>query len=169
MRLNYLFLIFSLVLFSCKSTQRENDMVSVPGKQEMAELNRYMVQKDRERIQNYIERMDLEMTESESGLWYMIKAEGEGAFLTDNNRIVMDYECFLIDGTLCYSSVESGPREMILGRSEMPSGLDQGLRMLKPGAEASFIIPPFLGYGLQGDGAKIPPRSIVIYNVSVRK
>ena len=30
----------------------------------MAELNRYMVQKDRERIENYIDRKNLKMTES---------------------------------------------------------------------------------------------------------
>ena len=27
----------------------------------------------------------------------------------------------------------------------MEQGLNEGLRMLKPGAEAIFIIPPFLG------------------------
>ena len=35
-----------------------------------------------------------------------------------------------------------------MGRSEMEAGLNEGLRMLKPGAEAIFIIPPFLAYGL---------------------
>ncbi len=44
----------------------------------MADLNRYLVQKDRERIESYIERRNLKMTESPSGLWYMIKSEGNG-------------------------------------------------------------------------------------------
>jgi len=39
--------------------------------------------------------------------------------------------------------------------------------MLKPGGEAIFIIPPFLAYGLIGDGGKIPPRAIIIYDVSI--
>ena len=33
----------------------------------MADLNRYMVRKDRERIQNYIERKNLKMTETSTG------------------------------------------------------------------------------------------------------
>ena len=135
----------------------------------MAELNKYMVQKDRERIQNYIERKGLDMTESESGLWYLIKTEGRGDNLSDNDRIMMEYECSLIDGTFCYSSQESGPKELILGHSEMEAGLDQGLRMLKRDGEAIFIIPPFLAYGIVGDGDKIPPRAIFIYNVSVHR
>ena len=43
----------------------------------MADLNSYLVQKDRERIQNYIERKNLNMTESPTGLWYQILNEGE--------------------------------------------------------------------------------------------
>jgi FKBP-type peptidyl-prolyl cis-trans isomerase FkpA len=133
----------------------------------MAELNKYMVQKDRERIANYIERKGLEMTESPSGLWYQIKSEGTGSYFKDNDRIVMEYECYLLDGTRCYSSRESGPKEVILGRSEIEAGLSQGLRMLKPGGEAIFILPPFMAYGLVGDGKRIPSRAVVVYNISV--
>lgn len=164
-----LLILFVPAIVSCNSGQEIKKGKSGPGKEEMAELNKYMVQKDRERIQNFIERKSLEMTESESGLWYQVLSEGSGDYLTDNDRIIMEYECSLIDGTLCYSSKESGPEEFILGRSDIEAGLDQGLRMLKPGGEAIFIIPPFLAYGIIGDGDKIPPRAIIIYSVSVDK
>ncbi len=154
-------------LISCNTAHERQDGSKAPGKNEMAELNRYMIQKDRERIQNYIERKELHMNESGSGLWYQIISEGSGDYFSDNDRIVMEYECSLLDGTGCYSSTESGPKEIILGRSELESGLNQGLRMLKPGGEALFILPPFLAYGLVGDGKKIPPRSVVVYNISI--
>lgn len=170
MKKNILLLIlFVPAVVACNSGQKTTEDEPGPGKQEMAELNKYMVQKDRERIQNYIERKSLEMTETESGLWYRILSEGSGEYLSDNDRIIMDYECSLIDGTFCYSSKESGSKEFVLGRSDIEAGLDQGLRMLKPGAEAIFIIPPFLAYGIIGDGDKIPPRAIIIYNASVEK
>jgi hypothetical protein len=35
-------------------------------------MNRYLVQKDRERIGSYIERRGLPIIESSSGLWYYI-------------------------------------------------------------------------------------------------
>jgi FKBP-type peptidyl-prolyl cis-trans isomerase len=57
--------------------------------------------------------------------------------------------------------------ELILGKSEMEAGLNEGLRMLKPGAEAIFIIPPFLAYGLIGDKKMIPPRTVIVYNVNI--
>jgi FKBP-type peptidyl-prolyl cis-trans isomerase len=133
----------------------------------MTEMNRYLVQKDREIIENYIERKNLKMTESPTGLWYYVKDDGNGEYLKDNDRIVMDYECSLLDGTVCYSSADLGPKEIILGRSDLESGMNEGLRLLKPGAEALFILPPFLAFGLVGDGKKIPPRTIIVYSVSI--
>jgi FKBP-type peptidyl-prolyl cis-trans isomerase FkpA len=154
---------------SCRQGSPESTDSAGPGKQEMAELNRYLIQKDREIIENYIERKNLMMTESSTGLWYFIKKVGNGEYLKDNDRIIMDYECTLIDGTLCYSSADLGPKEIILGKTSIETGLNEGLRMLKSGSEALFILPPFLAYGLVGDGKKIPPRTIILYSVSVEK
>lgn len=152
---------------SCRQEKPDESVSQGPGKQEMAELNRYLVQKDREIIENYISRKDLLMTESPTGLWYMIKNEGAGEYLKDNDRILMDYECTLLDGTLCYSSSDLGPKEIVLGKTNLEAGLNEGLRLLKPGAEAIFILPPFLAYGLVGDGKKIPPRTTIVYSISL--
>jgi FKBP-type peptidyl-prolyl cis-trans isomerase len=133
----------------------------------MVDLNKYLIQKDKERIKNYIERKNLKMNESSTGLWYQIMKEGKGTVFSDNDKVVMDYECSLLDGTKCYSSKDLGPKELILGRSEMEPGLNEGLRLLKPGAEAIFIIPPFLAYGLIGDRKMIPSRAVIVYYVNI--
>jgi FKBP-type peptidyl-prolyl cis-trans isomerase FkpA len=159
--------LLSLVTISCNSGRDNPGMKKGPGKKELADLNRYMVTKDRERIENYIARKDLKMTETQSGLWYMIKSEGNGNNFKSDDRILMEYECTLLDGTLCYSSKDTGPKEVILGRTRIESGLDQGLRFLKPEGEAIFIIPPFLAWGFPGDGNKIPARSVVVFTVKI--
>lgn len=159
--------IFVMLLSSCRSGNNESTQARTPGLNEMADLNRYMVQKDRERIQSYIERKQLKMTESPTGLWYCIENEGEGELLKDFDRVVMEYQCSLLDGTECYSSLKDGPKDVILGRSEIEPGLYQGLRLLKPGGEGIFIIPPFLGFGLKGDGKNIPSRAVIVYNIHI--
>jgi FKBP-type peptidyl-prolyl cis-trans isomerase FkpA len=138
-----------------------------PGKNEMADLNKFLVQKDRERIKNYIDRKNLNMTESPTGLWYQIIKEGEGKTFSNNDKVVMDYECSLLDGTKCYSSKDLGPKEVIIGKGEIEAGLNEGLMLLKPGAEAIFIIPPFLAYGFVGDRKKIPSRAVIVYYVNI--
>jgi len=161
--------IFMLILLpcSCRNGRPDGEQPQKPGKNEMAEMNRFLVQKDREIIENYIERKGLTMKESPAGLWYLIEEEGEGDLLRDNDRIQMAYRCELIDGTFCYSSDESGPMQVTVGKSDIEPGLNEGLRLLKPGGKALFILPPFLAHGLVGDGKKIPPRTIIVYRVNV--
>ena len=159
--------IFSMIVLSCNTSHDKSTVHQVPGKSEMADLNQYLVKKDRERIESYIERKNLKMKEAPSGLWYLISSEGTGEYLADKDRVDMDYECTLLDGTPCYSSTELGPKVIILGSTSLESGLDQGLRMLKPGGEALFILPPFMAYGLPGDGKKIPSRAIIVYSVRI--
>jgi FKBP-type peptidyl-prolyl cis-trans isomerase len=163
-----LLLLLSVAFISCRHGTGNKSAVSPPSANEMADLNRYLVRKDRERIQNYIERKNLRMTETQTGLWYQILTEGEGETFREKDQILMEYECSLLDGSRCYSSKELGAKELILGRSEIEAGLNEGLRLLRPGSEAIFIIPPFLAYGLIGDRKLIPPRAVLVYNVRVR-
>jgi len=162
------FILVLFVLVSCDSGNGGNSRPKVPGKSEMADLNRYLLQKDRERIQNYIERKNLSLKETPSGLWYNIISEGNGKFYIDFDKVIFDYNSSLLDGTPCYSSEELGPKEVVLGKTQIESGLDQGLRMLRHGGEAIFILPPFMAYGLPGDGKKIPSRSVIVYRIKTR-
>ena len=155
------------ISFACNNRSGETEGKKKPGSKELEKVNTYLAEKDRERILNYIERKNLKMKESDSGLWYCIINEGVGEYFKENDRIVMDYECTLLDGTKCYSSQLTGPRTIILGKSNIEAGLAEGLKMLKPGGEAIFIIPPFLGWGLLGDDRAIPPRAVVVYEIKI--
>lgn len=166
---SFILLGFLIFLPCCHPGYKKQEATVPPGKNELADLNRYMVQKDKEIIESYIERKKLGMKESPTGLWYLIKSEGTGDLLKENDRVYMNYECGLLDGTKCYSSDSLGVKEIVLGKSSLEKGLDEGLRMLRSGGEASFILPPFLAFGLLGDGKKIPPRAIIIYNITVSK
>jgi FKBP-type peptidyl-prolyl cis-trans isomerase FkpA len=158
-------IIFSAQILSCNNGNEKTVNTRKPGKNELADLNSYLVQKDRDRIQSFIERKNLSMKETSSGLWYLIENEGKGEFFAENDRVVFEYECYLLDGTVCYSSKLKGPREVRLGKSEIETGLIEGLKMLKPGGEAIFILPPFMAYGIVGDGKAVPPRSVLVYEI----
>lgn len=164
-RLPVLILMCILFVPACNSGTESAGGGRKPGAGEMAELNRYLVKKDRERILNYIERKELEMHETGSGLWYMIRSEGSGELFRENDHVIMEYRCTLLDGTFCYSSEDSGPMEVIVGKSRIESGLDQGLRMLRPGGSAVLILPPFLAWGFPGDGKKIPSNAVVVFEI----
>ena len=161
--------VFTLCM-ACGHKQDVNtkDKKSQLNKQDMEALNQYMTAKDRERIINYIERKDLSMEENPMGIWYSIIDEGESPKIKDNDRVVIEYECSLLDGLLCYSSEDDGYKIVTVGKNEFGAGLDYGLKMLGRGGEALFIIPPFMAFGLKGDGDKIPSRSVLVFSVKAR-
>lgn len=161
-----LLLLSLLLLSSCRNDVKINSGQK-PAREDIEGMNRYMVQKDRERIQSYNERKGLKMTETPTGLWFQIIRKGDGGILSEGSSLAMEYECSLLDGTLCYSSQEKGPKQIVLGRTPIEPGLNEGLRLLKYGSEAIFILPPYMAYGLPGDGKMIPPRSILVYKVHI--
>jgi FKBP-type peptidyl-prolyl cis-trans isomerase FkpA len=109
------------------------------------------------------------MQMTRSGLWYMITDSGSGNILKADDRILIEYNCGLLDGTEVYSSDDKGPREIVIGRTSTEAGLDEGLRMLRGGSKAVFIIPSYLAHGLLGDGDGIPPRAVLVYSLKVIK
>ena len=153
---------------SCNNSSRSKVInMQRPGKTELADINSYFVQKDRERILSYIERKHLSMKETKSGLWYYIKNEGSGRLFTEKDKVSYGFVCSFLDGTECYNSDKLGPKEVVLGKSEIEAGLNEGLRMLKPGGEAVFILPPFLAFGLVGDGKSITSRAVLVYEIRI--
>ncbi|PLX11282.1 MAG: hypothetical protein C0594_03890 [Marinilabiliales bacterium] len=54
-----------------------------------------------------------------------------------------------------------------MSKSNVISGLEEGISMMREGEKARFIIPPYLAWGLLGDEDKVPMRSIVVYDVEL--
>ena len=158
-----------LVAISCiTSCKVEKTIKREPGlsQEQLIEINRELLMKDRDRILDYINRKGLSMTETVTGLWHQIIKEGKGN-IESGNRIKLEYDLSLLDGRSIYSSEKEGELSFSVDRSDVPSGLNEGVQLLGLDAEAIFIIPSYLAYGMLGDDRGIPPRSILVYTIKV--
>jgi FKBP-type peptidyl-prolyl cis-trans isomerase FkpA len=135
----------------------------------LVDVNRMLVKKDKQKITDYIQKHNLRLQESESGLWYGIVNKGNGPLVSENSQVMLNYKVSLLDGTKCYDSDSLGSKQFIVGKGGVEAGLDEGIRFLNEGSEAILIIPPHLAFGLQGDGDKIPARSVIIYHIKLLK
>lgn len=167
----YLLIVLSILviittLSGCKNSEAEERRVPLSSEQ-LININRELAIKERERIESYIQRKNLSMQMSDAGIWYSILKEGEGARLTNGSSVSLEYTCSLLDGTLCYSSDKDGVLNVLIGRSEIATGLDEALRIMKVGTEAIIILPSNLAYGLVGDGNRIPSRASLFYKIKV--
>lgn len=139
----------------------EPDRYSEP----LLEVNRYMLERNRDRIEAFVSRAGWDMQETPSGLWYMITESGDGRKTEEGYLVSYAYTTRLLDGTFCYGADTTSPKKIVLGKGNIESGLEEGLGLLRAGDRARFIIPPYLGHGNFGDRECIPGSAILLVDL----
>jgi FKBP-type peptidyl-prolyl cis-trans isomerase len=101
-----------------------------------------------------------------SGLQYEVLKEGTGEKPKLGNRVSVNYEGSLINGTVFDSSYERGiPAEFTLD-DQLIHGFTEGIQLMSPGGRYKFYVPSSLGYGDQSDRV-IPANSALIFDVEL--
>jgi FKBP-type peptidyl-prolyl cis-trans isomerase FklB len=101
-----------------------------------------------------------------SGLQYRVISEGTGSSPSTNSVVTVHYRGRLIDGTEFDSSHSRGqPAEFSLNR--VIRGWGEGMQLMKPGAKYELFIPAPLAYGEAGQGAKIGPNALLIFEIEL--
>lgn len=161
-----LVMLFGLV--SCGEEPKPQVNRSVT-KQEMIDHNRKSVRMESDQINQYIKRRGWNMTETGSGLHYMIyeKSGKTGPKPKTDQRVSVSYTVSLINGKDIYKSNKDDPAEFIVGHDDVESGLQEGIRFLTVGDKAIFIIPSHLAHGYTGDFDKIPHNATVIFDIEL--
>ncbi len=162
--------LFLCLLYSCKQERPKpkSEEEVLAYKEPLVKVNQILVDKDSLRIARYNERKKLGLTVGLNGLWYKIEHIGKGDSAKFNKVASIKYKLYLLEnGKLCYSSDSAGIKSFVVGKDNIESGLDIGIRMMREGDKAIFVLPPNLAHGLLGDENCIPPRSIIIYEVEL--
>ncbi|MFA6125966.1 MAG: FKBP-type peptidyl-prolyl cis-trans isomerase [Bacteroidales bacterium] len=110
------------------------------------------------------------LTETGTGVFYQVfhgPKKNQSLKILPGDRVSLTFRLSLFDGRECYSSYSQGPKQFIVEKSEAESGLHETIQFLHPGDSALIIIPPYRAFGLTGDGNKIPPGAILVYNIRV--
>lgn len=101
-----------------------------------------------------------------SGLQYRVIERGKGQSPGPNDKVKVHYKGKLIDGTVFDNSYKRGSPATFAVK-EVIKGWQEGLQLMKPGSKYMFYIPPRLGYGKSGAGAKIGPNQVLIFTVQL--
>ena len=108
------------------------------------------------------------VTQTESGLQYMVLKEGTGAKPGPTDEVTVHYTGRLINGTVFDSSVERGEPATFPLDKVIP-GWTEGLQLMSEGAKYRLFIPSELAYGSKGAGDQILPNSTLIFDVELIK
>ncbi len=168
----YFFWLFVFVLTSCAG--EENNMIlNDPNwtKNQSIDMNSTFALEENEEIDLFLERhQDWSMTETGTGLRYMIYQKSvSNDSVKVGDLVTVDFEISLLNGDVCYSSRGNEPETFTVEKSDIESGLHEGVKYLCLGDKAKFILPSHAAHGLIGDTDKIPPLSPVIYDIELLK
>lgn len=101
-----------------------------------------------------------------SGLQYKILTQGNGPIPTATDKVKVNYEGKLIDGTVFDSSYKRG-QPTSFGVRQVISGWTEALQLMPVGSKWELYIPYDLAYGDQDTGREIKPYSALIFTVEL--
>ena len=102
-----------------------------------------------------------------SGLQYKVLVKGDGEVPLENQKVQVNYEGRLIDGTVFDASSKHGDKPAELTPTQVIKGWTEALTMMPVGSKWQLYIPYYLAYGERGAGDQIKPYSALIFDVEL--
>ena len=106
------------------------------------------------------------VTTTESGLQYKVIVEGKGEKPQATDRVKVNYEGRLVDGTVFDSSAKHGDKPSEIKANQAIKGWTEALTLMPVGSKWELYIPYDLAYG-ERDSGKIKPFSALIFTVEL--
>jgi FKBP-type peptidyl-prolyl cis-trans isomerase FkpA len=168
MRLSFLFVLILIISLGCTEPTAPPKKISEKQLQEsLIKANQKLAKNESADIDAYILKNALKMEKSGTGLRYSISGEGKGECAAAGMKVTVKYKITLLNGRECYSSDSVGYEQFIVDNDQVESGLHEGIKRMKVGNKAKFILPSHLAHGLMGKEDKIPAHAPIVYDIEL--
>jgi FKBP-type peptidyl-prolyl cis-trans isomerase len=77
------------------------------------------------------------------------------------------FKITLLTGEVCYQTEGNEVESFKIDKSDIESGVQEGIKKMHVGDKAKLIIPSHLGHGLVGDFDKIPPLTTIVVDLEL--
>jgi FKBP-type peptidyl-prolyl cis-trans isomerase len=164
--------ILSVVLMSCNGCSEKKDSTQV----DYADVQNKLIkdakkehEKEIKAIEKFVQEKKWPMQETKSGLRYWIYENGSGNVAKENDVVTISYTITLLDDTQCYTTTDANPKQFVVGRDNVETGLHEALSLMHVGDRGKFVLPSHLAFGFTGDSGKIPQNASVVYDIHLIK
>lgn len=121
---------------------------------------------ERQQIQDWIGQQKEEFFTMGLGYWINKDALKQNPKRSDGERLSYQYDIYDFDRVKLYEQPKIA-NDVYLGKFEELKAIDDALRYMKPGDEATLLVPSLLAYGTYGDNDKIPNDMPLIIKLKV--
>jgi FKBP-type peptidyl-prolyl cis-trans isomerase FkpA len=111
---------------------------------------------------DYVKKSGMAFKTTPSGLQYSVQREGTGDSPQNGFTCKCNYVGKFLDGKIFDQN-----KNMDMPIGGMIPGFNEALMMMKKGGKTTFLIPPAIGYGEQGQPPVIPGNSPLVFEVEL--
>lgn len=161
----------TFTFLSCGNDETENKEKTPQWSVEQStEMNEQFTREDEINIRLYLERRkEWEMTSTGTGLRYWIYENHDGPTAESGDRVDVKFQVKTLKDSLLYETTENEISSFKLDRSDVETGVMEGIKYLSEGDKAKLIIPSHIAHGLLGDFKKIPPLEVLVVDLELVK
>lgn len=161
-------LLTGLLLTACGSEEPKEKPVPQWDNAKSTKMNKDFAKEEDIQIRLYLAQHDSWKAESTgSGLRYIRMKEGNGAQAVAGQEAKVQYVVTLLDGTECYRTKSDELEVFRIDKSNIETGIQEGIKKMRVGERAKLIIPSHLAHGLIGDLDKIPPLTTIVVDIEL--
>ena len=127
----------------------------------LLKLNEKMILSEDSLIRDYVEKADINYVKHELGFWYKIEKSDLENSAQANQQCKVLYRVYSLENTFLLEQNET----IIIGKKQLPTAMEEALKMMRKGAKVDLIIPWYLAYGMKGNGKEIKPYTSLMVNL----
>ena len=121
---------------------------------------------DENKIIDFAIKHKMDVSKDETGLYYIIVKEGEGDYLKHADPVKCFYQGTSLDGTVFDGNFKT-KKSLDFRVGEMIHGWNVGLKKVRYGGKAIFLVPSSLAYGEKGIPGRIAKNEILVFDLEV--
>lgn len=149
--MKYLLILFIVVFISSCQTDEGKNII------------KDFTEQNENEILNYINDNNLDAQKSNSGLYYVIQQQGDGARPTVNSNVTVIYKGYYTNGNIFDESDGEG---ITFNLQQVIAGWTEGITYFKEGGKGILLVPSRLAYG-SSDTRGIPGGSVLIFEIEL--
>jgi FKBP-type peptidyl-prolyl cis-trans isomerase len=166
--LKYFFLLSILVLLASSCSNKQTKKEVNWSKSKSIQMNKKIAQNELLDIKMYIENRKIQnISQSGSGLFYSISPSNLKDSIKKDMEIGVSYKISFLNGNVCYQTPEDELDYFKVDKSDVESGVQEGVKKMCLGDKAILIIPSHLAHGISGDNNKIPPLTPIVAEIKI--
>jgi FKBP-type peptidyl-prolyl cis-trans isomerase FkpA len=122
-------------------------------------------QAEKLQIEQAISSGQTDVKENIEGVYYKIISEGSGRAVAVTDTVTVHYKGYLFSNGEIFDQTKEKPATFPLGR--LIRGWQLGVPKIKIGGKIKLVIPSALAYSIRTRASKIPPNSILVFEIEV--